>query len=323
MSNGHKVVGTVRTQEKADTIAKLFDNENLILEIVPDLNAVEAFDSLFEKYNTQIKYVLHTASPVDSTLTDLQNDFINTAITGTLSIFNAIKTYAANSVESVVYTSSSVAGANFKTFLDPTAVINEESWNPDDREDVVDILSAYSVSKELAEKAAWNFKEENKDAIKFRLSTINPFFVTGPQAFDETAKGKLNETASYFEQILASKPGGDLAPFIGSPAVDVRDLAKAHYLALTEPRFDGQRVFIDGENYTTQQWYDVIHEKFPELNRKIAKGQPGTNKFQEGSMAKMDFSKSKKLLGFDQIPLRQTITDGIAQLLRVRGIPQN
>ena len=323
LSNGHKVIGTVRTQEKADTIAKLFDNENLILEIVPDLNAVDAFDPLFKKYNTQIKYVLHTASPVDLAVTDVQNGIIDPAINGTLSVFKAIKKYAADSVESVVYTSSSVAGANLKTIFDGTAIINEESWNPDGREDAVDSLSAYSVSKKLAEQAIWKFKEDNKDAIKFRLSTINPFFVTGPQAFDETAKGKLNETASYFEHILASKPGGDLAPFFGVPALDVRDLARAHYLALTESRFDGQRIFLDGDVYSTQQWYDVIHEKFPELNGKIAKGQPGTDKFKEGSIAKIDFSKSKKLLGFDQIPLKQTITDGIGQLLRVRGIPQN
>ncbi|QGN15746.1 hypothetical protein FIM1_2440 [Kluyveromyces marxianus] len=68
LSNGHKVIGTVRTQEKADTIANLFDNENLILEIVPDLNAVEAFDPLFKKYNTQICWTGYSSVSVVGTL---------------------------------------------------------------------------------------------------------------------------------------------------------------------------------------------------------------------------------------------------------------
>ena len=118
LEKGYKVIGTVRTQEKADSVAQLFNSDNLVLELVPELAKIDAFDHVFEKYNTQIKHVIHTASPVRYNMTDFENEMLLPAINGTRSVLESIKKFSADSVETVVYTSSISALANPAGMLD-------------------------------------------------------------------------------------------------------------------------------------------------------------------------------------------------------------
>lgn len=62
---GYRVIGSIRSQEKADRLLKLFSHPDLSFAIVPDISAVNAFDEVeaFGQHGKQIEVVLHMASP--------------------------------------------------------------------------------------------------------------------------------------------------------------------------------------------------------------------------------------------------------------------
>ena len=62
----YKVIGSARSQEKADKLLSQFNNSNLSMEIVPNIAEPDAFGHIFAKYAKDIKVVLHTASPFSS-----------------------------------------------------------------------------------------------------------------------------------------------------------------------------------------------------------------------------------------------------------------
>lgn len=73
LKQDYKVIGTVRSQEKADRLKKQFGgNPNLSFELVADSAAPHAFDKVFEKHGKDVKVVLHTASPFYTNTTNYQ-----------------------------------------------------------------------------------------------------------------------------------------------------------------------------------------------------------------------------------------------------------
>lgn len=97
LQKDYKVIGTARSQEKCDRVIKQFnDHPNLILEVVEDFSSLNAFGRVFQKYNTHIKIVLHTASPFFFDTKEYLKDLLVPAMNGTLSILNAIKKYSSS-----------------------------------------------------------------------------------------------------------------------------------------------------------------------------------------------------------------------------------
>lgn len=316
LEKGYKVIGTVRTQEKADSVAQLFNSDNLVLELVPELAKIDAFDHVFEKYNTQIKHVIHTASPVRYNMTDFENEMLLPAINGTRSVLESIKKFSADSVETVVYTSSISALANPAGIFKPETTLTEETWNPDTWNDAIkDVHSAYYGSKTFAERSTWEFIKENRDQLKFQLTTICPGYVLGPQAFDENAKGALCYSGELVNGILNSKPGDVIDQHLAGSFIDVRDVAKAHVLPLEDPKFAGQRLVLMNERFALQDVADFINENYPELKGKISVGNPGAGKDIVATTSKYDNSKTRKLLGFEFVPFEQSVTDSVNQIL--------
>lgn len=320
LERNYKVIGTVRNQQKADDIAKQFQNDNLTLELVPDLLQADVFDDLFLKYTGQIKHVIHTASPCRFDTTEYENEMLLPAINGTKRVLESIKKYASKTVETVVYTSSVSALANPAGILDSNLTLTEESWNPDSFEDgKKDVFSAYYVSKTFAERTAWDFWKENKDQVKFELTTICPSYIFGPQAFEENAKGTLNFSSEIVNKILRSNSGDELDKNFAGAFVDVRDVARAHVLALEKPELKSKRLVLLNDVYALQDVADYINKHFPELRGKIATGVPGEGKEIVKHIAHYDNSKTKKLLGFEFISFGQAITDTVAQILKANN----
>ena len=113
LKENYTVIGSVRSQEKADRLTRQFgNNPNLQFEIVGDIAKLDAFDNAFSKHGKDIKYVLHTASPFHFNTTEYEKDLLIPALNGTKGILESIKKYAADSVERVVITSSFAAVSN-------------------------------------------------------------------------------------------------------------------------------------------------------------------------------------------------------------------
>ncbi|CAL9733647.1 NADPH-dependent methylglyoxal reductase Gre2p [Monosporozyma servazzii] len=323
LDQNYKVIGTARTQAKADALKSQFgNNPNLTLELVADISQPKAFDAAIKKHAKDIKYVLHTASPFHFEVEDIVKDLFNPAIEGTKDILESIKRHAADSVERVVVTSSYAAVMNFEREADETYTVTEASWNPDNWETgQANPVRGYCASKKFAEEAAWAFLKENKDSVKFKLSIVNPVYVFGPQKFDSDVSAKLNTSCELVNSMIHSAPDAPFDPNgLYGGYIDVRDVAKAHLLAFQKEETIGQRLILHGGKFASQDIADILNEDFPQLNGKIPTGKPKTGTMGVGEKGcTVDNSKTKEILGFEFMTLRQTIHDTAAQILKHEG----
>lgn len=320
LDRGYAVIGTVRSQDKADKLLKSFKEkmgskaDKLSLSIVADIADPSAFDEAF-KSHPEIKYVLHTASPFTIGYTDFEKSYYTPAVNGTLGVLKAIQAHGAN-VERVVVTSSMAAILNFDKMADPTFIHDETVWNNFTKEQAANAVIAYCISKTLAERAAWNFLKENKTT--FTLTTVNPSYVFGPQFFDKDAAApKLNESSQIIKSLLQSQPGDEF-PNDQIQSVDVRDVAKLHIIALENDAVQGHRLFATdpGATLSRQTILNIIREKFPQLKDKIATGNPDA----ANHIQSIGFSNEKTVAllgGYKFIPYEQQIVDSVQQILDV------
>jgi NADPH-dependent methylglyoxal reductase len=317
LEEGYSVIGTVRSQSKADKLTKQFcskfTNPDLEYVIVPDISQVDAFDTVFQK-NKDINCVLHTASPfsfgIDGKLEDI---FLKPAVNGTLNILKSIQKFAPQ-VTKVVITSSMAAIENHDKIGDASFIHTESTWNPIEWDQVENENMAYVTSKKLAERAAWEFLD-NAD-VKFKLNTVNPPFIFGPQYFDQDVSiDNLNTSSSVIANLLRSDPK-ETSQFnkLALCAVDVRDVAKIHVLALAS-EINRNRLFAAASRFSEQRILNIINDRFPQLGGKIAKGQPeGEERIPTPAF---DNSKTVELLGgYVFIPLEKQVTDTVEQLLK-------
>lgn len=305
IKDGYKVIGTVRSVEKGEAMKKNF-NKNFDYEILKDLGVDGAFDELLKKHK-EAKYFLHTASPFAFDVQDIEKDLLLPAVDGVKDLFNSIHKYAKN-IEKVVLTSSLAANANV---LDEKTPVSETTWNSITwEESKANGMLGYTASKKFAEKAAWDFMETVKPS--FALTTVNPTYVFGPQQFQSEVRDKLNLSNEFINSILKLSPDGELPP-LGWTSVDVRDVAKAHVVALDNKDTTGERLILSNEKLTTQEVLDIIHKHFPQFN--IPKGTPGVY---QTSGAPIEDTLTRKLLGFKYIPFDKTIIDLVDQVVEYR-----
>lgn len=319
LEKGYSVIATVRTKKKASNLSDLFRNEQLSFEIVSDLLNPDSFEHVFAKYGKEIKYVIHTASPCHYESSDYENDMLFPAINGTKSIMNAIKKYAAASVEHVVFTSSFAAISNVSNAYDERLSLNEDSWNNDSWvEAKKNAKTAYYGSKAFAEKAAWHFLKDNADEVNFKLTTVNPCYVFGPQLFDESISRRLNASCQVINEILYSSSGNKVDQHFASFFIDVRDVAKAHILAVEKPALAGRRLILANTKFSLQDIVDAINKNFPELRGKITEGFAGNGLEVVKHIASIDNSRTKEVLEFNFRSFEETINDTVSQILKVK-----
>ncbi|ANZ74665.1 BA75_00475T0 [Komagataella pastoris] len=329
LSHGFQVVGTVRRQEQADQLHKQFSEENPALQenpslltyvLVPDISEPDAFDKVLNS-TTDIVYVLHTASPLvfndDRALEDV---YLKPAVEGTRNILSAIKKFANDSVKNVVVTSSFAALTNLDKFEDKNFIHNEKVWNNKSWDDIKhrDEFVGYIVSKKEAEKAAWAFVEKEKP--NFKLTTVLPTYVFGPQKFDVSAKKEsLNASAEVVRSLLHTKYPSDDKLFDDavSLSVDVRDVALYHVLPLLNADLALKRLFVVQSKFSSQRILNIINKHIPELKGKIAVGKPEeTAKLEALKGPEYNNSVTVGLTGVDPIPLEKSIVDTVEQILR-------
>lgn len=325
LKKGYKVIGTVRSQEKANKITsqfkEIYPNCDISFEIVKDISSEGAFNEILIK-NKEITDVLHTASPFSFGLNkDLKEAYWIPATQGTKNILNAIKFFAPQ-VKHVVITSSFAAIIDVENSKNRSFIHTEKTWNPITWEKVSNEIDAYFASKKLAEELARNFVFENNP--NFKLTTINPPYVLGPQKFTDSLSNPTLNTSAEIVNGMLSIDKDDLE-FHKDPtglAVDVRDVAKLHILPIEndDDKFNNARLFPTNGAFIGQSILDIIHKNFPELNDKIGKGKSeGVEKYISDNLPLYDVSKTKELTGIKEfIPLEKTIVDSVKQILEYR-----
>ncbi|KAI1811526.1 NAD dependent epimerase/dehydratase [Poronia punctata] len=320
LERGHEVVTTVRTEEKAKIIRDAHPGAKLTVAIVPDIAQPNAFDDVIQ--NTPgLEYVQHTASPFHFNFTDPKTEILDPAINGTNSVLEAIKKYAPT-VKRVVVTSSFAAILSVDGLQDKNKTFSEADWNPDGYEQGIEGPPGitYRVSKKLAEKAAWDFKEREKP--NFDVATINPPLVFGPVVHHLRSLADINTSNGHVAALITGKWKDEIPANGVYFWVDVRDVAKAHVEAMERPEAGGNRFFTTAGYFTNKEIAQIARNNFPQLADKLPAETVQGGDYPGGSVEniyKYDNSKATNLLGINWIPLENSIVDTIKSVEKLSG----
>jgi len=220
LSHGYRVRAVVRDIKKEEGYSHL-------KKLPQQTGQLEFASGEFGKFDDAVKgvdAVLHLASPYLYSSPDPQKEIVDPAILGLTSMLEACA--KSPSVKRVVITSS--GGAVFSFPMTPNKVYGPSDWNTSSSV----ANGPYFYSKKMAEEAGWNFWKEHKSL--FDLVVVNPVLVLGPPH-----SSNLNASQEMFKKIFL----GESKPNPGGVALtDVRDVAKAHIIALENPNAVGKRL---------------------------------------------------------------------------------
>ena len=245
--------------------------------------------------------IIHTASPFPIKNPENENDLILPAKDGTLRVLNAAKR---KKIDRIILTSSNAAvyDGNSKILK-----FNENIWTNINSKGV----SAYTKSKTIAEKSAWDFASSNTN---IKLTTINPVLVWGPGVGNHKNSASLN----IFKMLIDRKI--PMIPKIKVPLVDVRDVAKAHVDSIENANSIGKRFLLCENTF----WMKDITLKMRSLGLNpptlvapnfLIKFLALFNSTLKVTTTKLgynysiDSSQAKEVIGFDPIPLDKTLED--------------
>lgn len=176
LNAGYKVVGTARSEEKAQNTKKIFNNNsNYSTAIVKDFQHEGAFDEAVQGVDS----VIHVAS--DTTFDSDPNNVVKPTVAGVLSILRSAA--KSPSVKRFVLTSSSAAV--LLPHPGKEVSVTADDWN----QEALDLawapppynsdraFAVYAASKTEGEKALWKFVKEEKP--QFVVNTVLPNYNMG------------------------------------------------------------------------------------------------------------------------------------------------
>lgn len=220
LRQGFSVVGTVRSLNKAEStkasLASIVSVKKLHFAKA-DLMSDRGWDRAMQGCT----YVLHVASPFVLAEPKNESELIAPAVEGTKRVIAAAKRAG---VKRLVITSSifSIIGGK------ETGTLGPESWS-----DVNKKIGAYSRSKTLSERAAW----EAAKGSQLEIVSILPGAVFGPPIGE---KGKVEgQSAEMVQAMIKGKM--PMIPDVAMGMVDVRDIARLQVKALTTKDAAGKR----------------------------------------------------------------------------------
>jgi nucleoside-diphosphate-sugar epimerase len=175
------------------------------------------------------------------------------------------------------------------------------------------------VSKGLADRAVRDFKRAHRD---LDVTTIHPGWIYGPfgsgQVYDSPATG----TNRYIYGLIsgaAGRPVTKYDPAVQAPPlnIDVRDVARAHVLALKAPPSDEPKRFIlSSSRFTWKEAIEFVGKARPELKGRlpVITG----NESPVPPFLTLDISATENILGIkNYVKWQDTVLDAIDDLLRV------
>jgi nucleoside-diphosphate-sugar epimerase len=257
LQKGYAVRTTVRSMQRKNEVLGMLRNGGItafdrLTFVEADLNS----DANWGEAAAGCRYVLHVASPLPSHMPKDEEEVIRPAVDGTLRVLKAAKKAG---VKRVVVTSN--FGAVGYSHKDPTTVITEKEWTDPNEKG----LNAYSRSKVLAERAAWDFI--NKEGGGMELAVVNPVAILGPVLGPD-----MPSSFEMPKHLLA----GSRMPKLNLNIVDVRDVADAHIRAMISPEAGGERfILLSGGTMTLQQMAAHLKKAMPGIAQKVTvKGLP-------------------------------------------------
>jgi nucleoside-diphosphate-sugar epimerase len=322
LEKGYQVRITVRDKSNLDKYAflqEIADKSDGDIEVYEaDLLTPGAYDSAAEGSDS----IIHVASPFTLRFKDPINEIIKPAINGTENILAAAT--SSTTVKKVVLTSSVVAvyGDNIDMQEKGLSEFTEDDFNNTSSE----THQPYSYSKVKAELRAWELARQQE---QWELVVMNPSFVMGPP-LDTNSN---SESIQFMKDMLTGKflTG---APHLEFGFVDVRDVAKAHILALEKENAKGRYILMKEvmSFISFAKKIKVIYPgKYPLPRMKapkfmlylIGRAFGITGRFVSrniGYHIKINNSKGQKELGLVYSPMEDTIEDMVERMKELKLI---
>jgi len=310
LQQGYAVRTTVRNlareAEVRANLAKAAPNTEGLHFFAADLMSDAGWDEAVQGCD----YVLHVASPLGVSEPKDPNVLITPAREGAK---RAISAAMKAGVKRVVMTSS--VAACHKS--DGDYLSDETVWTDPNAPGA----SAYTQSKTLAERAAWELIGTSGGATT--LATVNPSLVLAP-----VLSGDFSESVQVVQRLLNGKVPG--IPRLGFNFVDARDVADLHIRAMTAPEAAGQR-FIAAAHYAwmsevaeilrahlgdqarkvpTRKAPDFVLKLVALFDKDLGSVTPDLGKKRDYSSA-----KAQSLLGWKPRPLADTVLDCARSLI--------
>jgi dihydroflavonol-4-reductase len=256
-------------------------------------------------------YVLHVASPFPPVQPKDPDELIVPAREGTLRVLRAA---LGAGVERIVLTSSVAAVRGGVDHA--SAPLTESDWTDGDDNS----LQAYTRSKAIAERAAWDLVGERGE--RERLAVVNPGAILGPVLSDDRSY-----SLELVERLLKGMPG---TPRIGFSVVDVRDVADLHLRAMTAPEAGGERFIAVARFLWMAEVAAVLRERLGPAAAKVPKRSipnlavramglfdPGVRSVagQLGQRVELSSAKAESTLGWRPRPTGETIVECAQSLI--------
>jgi dihydroflavonol-4-reductase len=301
LNQGYAVNGSVRSPERKDEVINALHRHNTSTEHlnIYTLNLTE--DARWSEAMEGCDYLLHVASPISLERTD-EDYFVQPAIDG---VNRALSFAKKHNVKKVVLTSS--VAAIFDS-LEKKDIYDESDWSDPNNPHI----SAYSKSKTLAERAAWDFVK-NEDH-PFELAVINPALVVGA-----SLSGDIGESNKAVEMVASGRMPVAVPLMFGY--VDVRDVAAAHILAMQTPASNGERFALVEKDLWYRDVAKILRkngfEKAPTVGIPVWLAKILANFSKElkltlpylGRKRSIKNQKAKEILGWNPRPAEESIID--------------
>ena len=234
LNKGFAVHGTLRSFDRKNEVMDALALQNTSTENLSLFETDLLDDKGWDEAIEGCEYVLHVASPF--VLSQESEDFfIKPAVEGSLRVLSFANKHH---IKKVVLTSSFAAIGDT---LEEKDSFDETDWSDPNKKNI----RAYSKSKTLAEKAAWDYVPSNTPS--FSLTVINPFAVTGPSLSKD-----MGTSNSIVRQMINGQIPATSKVHFGY--VDVRDVATAHITAMLSNQTDGERIIVSEKTL----WMDEV-----------------------------------------------------------------
>ncbi|KAL5704685.1 alcohol dehydrogenase (NADP(+)) [Ranunculus cassubicifolius] len=250
LERGYTVRATVRDPGNMKKVSHLLDlpsaKTNLTLWKA-DLAVEGSYDEAIQGCTG----VFHMATPMDFESKDPENEVIKPTIDGMLDIMRSC--VKAKTVRRLVFTSSA-GTVNVQEHQQPE--YDENCWTDIEFCRTKKMTGwMYFVSKTLAEKAAWEFAEQNN----IDLISVIPVLVVGPFLMSSmppsliTALSPITRNESHYSILKQIQ------------LVHLEDLCNAHLYLYEHPEAKG-RYICSSHDTTITDVATLLHEKFPEYD---------------------------------------------------------
>ena len=260
-----------------------------------------------------VDVLMHTASPFPIASPKDENELIRPAVEGTLRALQAAKNAG---VKRVILTSS-VAAIYGCELPSGKTEYDETMWT-----DVTHPIGegAYTKSKTLAEKAAWDFVKNQ--APEIALTTINPVLVLGAP-LDKN----FGSSISLVERVLKGKD--PMLPDMRFSIVDVRDVAQMHVAAISNDATKNERLLAASATYSFVGIAKYLKSIYPMSKAKTAQAPSALIKVLSlfdgdiktilpmlGKPMLISGAKAKRILGINFIPADVAIRESAEYLVK-------